>query len=218
LKSDSQFNFIPFLEGLQKELLSLGFEMEVSQKSKSTETSVVSAFMKANTLKLYLSIGEDVKTQRLDPSEKIHIKLEVDTDPPSYGFQVEDRLVLNPTPFYVSTLHSSELFGGKLHALLYRSWKGRVKGRDWYDLIWYIQNQIPVNLRYLEACMRQTGSLKVEGHLTKQDLIELLQDKIQKIDWESAKADVRPFIVEPERLDIWSAAFFSELIQSLLVT
>ena len=216
LKPDPNFNFTPFLEGLKKEFASSGFDMEVMQKEKNVETSIVSAFMKTNTLRLYLAIGEEERAKKVASNEKVQIKLEVDTDPPS-DFRLENRLVLNPVSFYVTTLCKSDLFAGKLHAILYRAWKGRVKGRDWYDLIWYIQNQIPVSIRYLASCMRQAGNLGEGERLDREKILEMLRNKIQIIDWESAKSDMRAFISDPQRLDIWSSQFFTALIEHLTV-
>lgn len=215
LKADPQFDFSPFLEGMRKELASFGFEMEVAKKEKNIETNIVSAFMKMNTIKLYLAIGDEKRSKAFNHNEKIQIKLEVDTDPPPH-FRVENRLVTNPTSFYVLTLQQSDLFAGKMHAILYRAWKGRVKGRDWYDLIWYLRNKIPLSLRYLESCMRQAGNLKSGESLTRDQVVKMVQDKAHEINWQSAKEDVRPFISDPEALKIWSQGFFSAIIEQLL--
>lgn len=216
LKPNKNFDFTPFLEGMRKELFAFGYNMDVSSKVKNIETSILSAFMKINTLELYLAIGQETKGKGIISNEKVQIKLEVDIDPPSHA-RFENQLVLNPVPFYVLTLHKSDLFAGKMSALLYRAWKGRVKGRDWYDLIWYIQNKIPLSLAYLEACMRQAGNLAPNENLTKNLLIDKVTEKIHSIDWESAKADMRSFISDPQRLNIWSPQFFLGLIQHLQV-
>jgi predicted nucleotidyltransferase component of viral defense system len=216
IKPDPSFDFMPFLEGMKKELLAFGFQTTVTQKIKSVETAVVSAFMKMNTIQLYIALGEEAQTKQIPPREKIHIKLEIDIDPPIH-FRFENRLVLNPVPFYVLTLHKSDLFAGKMHAILYRAWKGRVKGRDWYDLIWYIQNKISLSISSLEACMRQAGNLRPQETLSRERLIELLHEKICSIDWESAKADVRAFASDPQKLDIWSSEFFFHLLDHLQI-
>jgi hypothetical protein len=104
-----------------------------------------------------------------------------------------------------------------MSAVLHRAWRGRVKGRDWYDLIWYIQNKVPLNLSYLEACMRQAGHLKPKDLLDGNKLMEMLNAKIQSIDWESAKAEMRSFISDPHKLEIWSPQFFSALIDHLQI-
>lgn len=216
LKPNENFDFTPFLEGMKRELSAFGFSMEVSRKVKNVETSIVSAFMKMNTIELYIAIGEERKAKDTIHNEKIQIKLEVDINPPPNA-RYENHLVLNPVSFYVLTLNKSDLFAGKMGAILYRAWKGRVKGRDWYDLIWYIQNKVPLSLNYLESCMRQIGKLDLNETLDRNQLIEMLNTKINTIDWNSAKADMRSFISDPQRLDIWSSKFFTDLIQYLQV-
>lgn len=217
LKTDEQFDFSPYLEGMRKELESLGYKMEISKKTKGVDSGIQSAFMKVNTIQLYLTVGEELKNKSmLHPNEKIQIKLEVDTTPPPH-FRYENRLVLNPAPFYVLSLTQSDLFAGKMHAIIFRAWKARVKGRDWYDLIWYIQKKIPLGLRYLQSCMVQSGDWPLDERLDRDAVISLLGQKIDAIDWEAAKSDVRPFIVNPEILDIWSASFFRQLLEHLVV-
>lgn len=216
LTPNENFDFAPFLEGMKRELSSFGFNMDVTKKVKNVETSVVSAFMKMNTIELLLAIGEESKGKNLNHNEKIQIKLEVDINPPAHS-RFENHLVLNPVTFYVLTLHKSDLFAGKMSAILFRAWKGRVKGRDWYDLIWYIQNKVPLSLQYLEACLKQAGNLDSNDFLDRDRVISMLKEKIQSIDWESAKADMRSFISDPQRLDIWSPQFFTLLVEHLLV-
>ena len=133
LKPNLQFNFRPFLDGCQKELASFGFTIETQIKKNE---SVVSAFLKANTLKLLMTIEETDRIKGIHPEEKISIKLEIDTDPPS-GFEIETKLVSQPLPFYIVSYVQKDLFAGKMHAILCRERKINVKGRDWYDLIWF---------------------------------------------------------------------------------
>ena len=213
LKPDPQFDFQPFLEGLQREMQSLGFHVEVT--SKKELPPILSAFVKGNTLNLLLTIAQDDTTpQGVYPEEKIRIKLEIDTNPPP-GFDVETKLVLNPTPFYVLTYSQSDLFAGKMHAILCRSWKSRVKGRDWYDLVWFIQKGIPIHLSHLSRRMQQSNHLAADEELDKEKLLTLLREKIEQIDWEHAKMDVRAFVHDPQSLDVWSPAFFFDLLPYL---
>lgn len=213
LKPDVHFNFQPFLVGLKKEMQSFGFHVEVESKKK--EPPILSAFVKGNTMKMLLTIEEEDFAQKgLHPDEKIAIKLEIDTNPP-LGFAVETKLVVNPTPFYVLTYIPKDLFAGKMHAVLCRSWKTRVKGRDWYDLIWFIQNSIPVHLLHLANRMKQSGNLPHEQILDQETFVKLLEEKIRKVDWTQAKADVKAFISDPKVLDIWSQKYFLDLIPHL---
>jgi len=215
LKPEAQFNLQPFLEGLQREMTSLGFHVEVNAKKK--DPPILSAFMKSNTLKLQLMIEEEkVAPKGIRPDERISIKLEIDTNPP-LGFEVETKLVLNPTPFYVLAYRPSDLCAGKMHAILCRSWKTRVKGRDWYDLIWFISKDIPVHLSHLAHRMHQSGHLSSNEILDHEKLLTLLKEKIMNIDWEQAKNDVRAFLYDPKVLDVWSQPFFLDLICHLKI-
>lgn len=213
LNPNLEFDFSPFLKSLEEEVASFGFTIDAQIKSpiREKESAILSAFMKANTKVLLLSIG-DAQHKRAHKEEKISIKLEIDTNPP-LGFEVEPKLILNPTPFYVVSHKPAYLFAGKVHALLCREWKNRVKGRDWYDFIWFIQKQVPLSLSHLEARLQQTGHL--QEPLSEELLLSMLKNKIMKIDWEQAKADVRIFIQDQQKLAIWSQQFFLELLQQI---
>lgn len=216
LDKDKEFDFTPYLLGMKQELLSMGFNLEIEKKLKSIDTPIQSAFLKMNTIELLLTIGEQETSKKINHNQKVQIKLEIDTDPPT-AFKFEEKLVINPSPFYVLTLTPSSLFAGKVHAILCRSWKGRVKGRDYYDFIWYITKNIPLDLNYLNAALKQSGFLKDHEILSRDLLLEKLNDKFHKIDWESAKNDVRPFILDSSVLDIWSPMFFSDLANRIMI-
>lgn len=211
LKPKPDFDFQPFLDGLQKEMDSLGFHVQVTAKKQ--DPPILSAFLKSNTLKLLLAIEEE-KNQRVHPDEKVSIKLEIDVNPPP-GFATETKLVLNPTPFYVLSYQPADLFAGKMHALLCRSWKTRVKGRDWYDLIWYIKNKIPLNLTHVQSRMQQSGHFPATESLNEIKLRDLLGEKITSVDWQQAKDDVAPFLYDLKALDVWSDQFFQDLTSHL---
>jgi predicted nucleotidyltransferase component of viral defense system len=215
LKPNPHFNFQPFLDGLQREMVSLGFQVEVTPKNEGSP--IFSAFVKGNTLKLLLTIAEEGKIPKTShPEEKIRIKMEIDTNPPP-EFNVETKLVLNPTPFYVLTYCLPDLFAGKMHAMLCRTWKERIKGRDWYDFVWFLQKGVPVHLSHLTKRMQQSKHLADNEELDKEKLLSLLKDKISKINWEHAKNDVRAFLHDPKRIDLWSSSFFLDLLPHLKI-
>lgn len=217
IKPDPDFKFTPFLDGMHRELEAMGFELDVTVREKNSDTGIWSAFLKVNTFSLLLSIHEKTKIRGIHPEQKIQIKLEIDTDPPLSRLPLEGKLVKNPVPFYVVTYAIVDLFAGKMHAVLCRNWQKRVKGRDWYDLIWYIQSGIPVNLSHLRERMRQTKHLQPEEVLGEKELLDRLHKRIDEIDWESAKADVANFIADKRRLDIWSGQFFHDIMGHLRV-
>lgn len=213
-RPDPDFDFGPFLQGMHRELQSLGFTLEVTERRKNEETGIVSAFLKANTFILLLSI--EGKAKGIHPDQKLQVKLEIDVDPPS-TLPIESKLVRNPVPFYITTYRITDLFAGKMHAVLCRAWKHRIKGRDWYDLIWYVQNGIPVNLSYLRDKMCQTGHIDPKEILDEAKLQKLLKLRIDQIDWELAKKDVMLFIADKKKIDPWSRTFFHDVVKHLRV-
>lgn len=80
--------------------------------------------------------------------------------------------------------------------MLYRDWKSRLKGRDFYDFVWYVSRDVPVNLPHLEARMRQSGYAKLTA-LTIGELREILANRIRTIDLTAAAEEVRPFLRDP---------------------
>lgn len=216
IRPNPDFDFSPFLQGMHRELEALGFELEVTERRKNEETGILSAFLKTNTLILMLSIEGKSKIKGIHPEQKLQVKLEIDVDPPSV-IATESKLIQNPVPFYVITYRIVDLFAGKMHAVLCRAWKHRVKGRDWYDLIWYVLSGIPVNLTYLRDKMCQTGHLNPKEKLDEARLRQLLKTRIDQIDWALAKKDVSAFVIDKSRLDLWSREFFHDLTQHLRV-
>jgi hypothetical protein len=103
-----------------------------------------------------------------------------------------------------------DLFAGKMHALLFRAWKTRVKGRDWHDFEWYVRNGVKLHFGHFRQRVQQFGSSK-EGELTEESFKRLLRKKIAATNLDAAKADVRPFIKDAQVMEIWSADYFSRL-------
>jgi hypothetical protein len=115
----------------------------------------------------------------------------------------------------VKTLTQPDLFAGKLHATLCRPWQKRVKGRDWYDLVWYIARNIPVNLLHLRDRLIQSKAWDKNREFILIDLLELLREKINLTDFNNAKTDILPFIKDKNAIDLWSRNFFQQIIQKI---
>jgi predicted nucleotidyltransferase component of viral defense system len=219
--SSPNFSFSSFIQGLNRELESIGFSLKVSSKDEKKQSSFQSAFLKTSTICLVLLIeplskNYSLNLEQINLKQNIQLKLEVDTSPPLTHLPFEVKLVLNPIPFYINAYALPDLMAGKIHSALCRNWKGRVKGRDWYDLLWYIQRKTPVHLAHLEERLRQTEGLR-ENDLDKKELLEFLHHKIDRIDWIAAKVDIAPFIIEPARLNLWSTSFFHDYIEQIEV-
>lgn len=215
LQKDQEFSLVTYEKAMKTELASFGFDVTIQEKIKSNESSVFSAFLKTNTLKHLVEIGIPKSILKgIHPEEKLQIKVEVDRDPPSH-FGTMPHYLLLPTPFYVTTFSETELFAGKMHALLCRQWKGRVKGRDWYDFVWFVSRGASVHLEHLEARMRQTGHFSGNTPLTFEELLKILQNKIDHLDVELAKQDILPFLRDPQKIALWSKPFFHAVSRQL---
>ncbi len=153
---------------------------------------------------------------RLPKGQLIRIKLEIDTDPP-VGATTELLTRLIPTPHQVRVYDLPSLFAGKVHAVLCRNWKSRVKGRDFYDLVWYVGRRIPMNLSHLEARMRQSGDWSPETPLTLPDLHKRMEERFSIIHFDQAKEDIAPFVRDPRELSLWSESFFMSLIPMIRI-
>lgn len=209
------FDLSAYSAALEKELKAFGFDVRVEQKNKSVTTAVQSAFLKADTVNqlLVIQAGADIARQ-IPPGQVIRIKLEVDTDPPG-GFATESRYLLQPLPFSVRSYTLPDLFAGKMHALLCRRWKNRVKGRDWYDLVWYCARYPQLHLAHLEQRMRQSGHWAAETPFTTEALHEFLQQTIDQLDVDQARNEVLPFVRDPAALEVWSKEFFADIVQRI---
>ena len=215
LEKNSAFELAPYLEGVRSEFAALGMQVTFIQKSKATTSAIDSAFLKSETLWGELLVETNLPQLSLSQKPSIKIKLEVDTQPPLL-FETENKLLINPFSFYVNCFTLPNLFAGKMHALLFRKWKERVKGRDWYDLDWYIKKGIPVNLEHLAERARESGDWS-EPSLNKEQLHHLLIERIRSLDMNRVKEDVFRFIPNPQELDIWSPNYFEQLVGYLKV-
>ncbi len=190
--------------------------MEIISKVKTIDSAIESAFLKANTKEHLLKIEAPREVQqRFHQQALLKVKVEIDTVPP-LDFSTETKALLQPIPFWVKSYILSDLFAGKMSALLCRQWKNRVKGRDWYDFLWFIQRGTAINLKHLETRLRFFNYFNDKEALTKEKLLSMLTESIVKLDMDLAKKDIIKFIKNPNRLEGWSKDAFllaaSELI------
>jgi predicted nucleotidyltransferase component of viral defense system len=200
LKPDANFSFEPYFRALKEEFSAFGFEVEISEKKKTATTDIASAFLKKNSSTYDLQVaGQKV----------MKIKFEVDTDPPM-GFATEEKLLIQPYSFYVKCFSLPDLFAGKMHAVLYRQWKNRVKGRDWFDFEWYVRKGCELNLAHFCERARQSGDLEL-ATLQPEAFLAMLQARIRTLDVDSARQDVVRFVRDAASLNIWSQDYFLQL-------
>lgn len=217
LVATETFDMSKYFKPISDVVNSLGLNFEVSKKDKTTNSNIDSAFIKGNTKETIITIYPDTAdASRIIHNEKIIIKFEVDVNPPLYA-KTEIKFRLLPFPYRVRIYDQPSLFAGKIHAVIARSWKNRIKGRDLYDYIYYLSLDMKVNLKHLEARLKQTKTIEEDINLTRELLIEILDKRFEYIDYEIAKSDIRPFIQDHSSLDIWSSIFFKSITKNLEV-
>lgn len=210
LEVNQAFSLKPYLEGMIKEFEALGMKVSVVEKDKSKKTNVDSAFLKPDTSWQELTLKEIIPEERIGKIlPAIKIKLEIDKKPPP-GFETEEKLLVKPFSFYTKCFSLPDLFAGKMHALLFRKWQNRVKGRDWYDMEWYIKKGVPLHLDHLAIRSRDSGNWE-SNKMTGDEFFKLLNNKIEAVSIERIIEDVLPFIKNPGKLDIWSRQYFKDI-------
>ncbi len=216
LTPEKDFNFSKYTKYIQDELGAYGFVMTVEQKTKTIDSQIKSAFIKGGTKIHLLNIDSlKIPVKGVHADEKIKIKLEIDTIPPA-GAEYEIRYQLNPVPYSVRIFSLSSLFAGKLNAVLSRSWKSRVKGRDYYDYVWFLSRGVNLNLDHLAHRLKQSKQLQTEKIFNKEFLYQLLFERFRKVDFQQAKNDVRPYINNTDILELWSEDFFRKITEDKL--
>lgn len=197
LAPSDNFDFTKYFQPIKDMFKIVGRDVEIKKKDKQNFGKVESAFLKDNT---------DVYDVSFQTEKSIRIKIEVDTNPP-LKFNTEQKLLLLPKSFMTKCFTLPDLFAGKMHALVFRAWKNRVKGRDWYDFEWYVRHRIPLDFNHLaERILQFNGKL-----ITKNEFMDLLRQRLARTNINMVKADVLPFIRQPEELDIWSNEYFLQL-------
>ena len=211
--ADPEFDLNKFLPFLEKEVKSYGVNFNIEEKIKSGDSNIKSAFLKGNT-KEHLLIFYNEQISSIQHNEIIKVKLEIDVIPPEFA-NFENKYRLLPVPYDVTLYDKPSLFAGKLHAVICRSWQSRIKGRDLYDYVFYLSNNIAFNLRHLESRLKQSGYIPYEKSITLDDVKNYLYDRFKTIDYELAKKDVLPFIKNDNGLNIWSEEFFVAITENL---
>ena len=198
---DEKFNIEDYFEPIIKVFESIGRNVVITKKDKRTFGRVESAFMKDNT-QLY-----DVAFQT---EKSIKIKIEVDTNPPLM-FDTEQKLLMKPYSFMTRCFTLPDLYAGKMHALVFRNWKTRLKGRDWYDFEWYVMNDVPLDFLHLQERIREFSG----EEMSREKFMQLLNERLATADMKSVLEDVTRFVRNPRELDFWSNAYFLELAKKI---
>lgn len=216
IKGDPDFDLAKYFPVLEKEVKSFGLNVIITEKEKVKDSNIRSAFLKGSTKEHMLLFYAEQPIAGIADSERIKIKFEVDINPPEYA-TYEHKYRLLPAPYEVKLYDAPSLFAGKVHAVLCRAWKNRVKGRDLYDFIFYMTRQTPVNLRHLRERLLQSGYIDESAECSLEDVKDMLRKRFDTIDYGQAKRDVESFIRDPASLAVWNPDFFKQVTDGLTV-
>ena len=206
-ENNSNFSFDKYLKNLSLEFEAYGYKLEVTDRSNAGDI-VKKAFLKDDSLGKILNL-EYLKVNR--SMKKIKIKLEVDTNPPQ-GSLFENKFLDFPFTFPVTMQDLPSLFAGKIHALLCREY---VKGRDWYDFIWYMSKRAQINFEFLASALHQQGQWKGQAFIVDIDwCVDSLKEKVKTLAIEKVKNDIYRFVkpIEIKSIELWSNEMFLDRI------
>lgn len=215
LKKDPDFDIEFYCKYIKDELSAYGFMMDVKRKHKSFKSNIESAFIKGETRINVMEISSLISDiYKLQKGKKIKVKFEVDISPPeNAGYEI--KYLLTPAPYYVRVFDLPSLFAGKIHAVLFRGWGNRIKGRDLYDFVWYLSKEITVNIKHLDERIKQSNALH-KSPISIKDVKLLLKERFEEIDYKSAVDDILPFIENDIKLKLWSKDFFISITNERL--
>jgi hypothetical protein len=215
LAVEPEFSLNKYQDAIVQEFKALGMDVSIREKQKTNQTNIDSAFLKSETIWKELVLEGIIPQNGMEQVANVKIKIEVDREPP-LGFETEDKLLLKPFSFYVKCLTLPNLFAGKMHALLFRKWGENVKGRDWYDMEWYIRKGVPLDLNHFLIRAKDSGDWKKDT-ITEAEFRELITKKIDTVKMNYVINDIKRFIQNADTLDIWSPNYFHDLVNSLKV-
>lgn len=214
LKPNKEFDLTKYFPFIEKEVQSYGLNLNITQKEKTNESNIMSAFLKGDTKEHILIFFPNENMQNTTSLKSIKIKFEVDINPPE-GAKYELKYKLLPSPHQVRMYDEGSLFAGKIHAILCRNWNYRTKGRDLYDYIFYLSKNIGVNMTLLKEKLIDSKVLNRNDIFDTEVLKKMLNEKFDVINYTDAKEDVIAFIEDKESLNLWSADFFKEITKNI---
>lgn len=211
---DESFSLEPYIKSIKDTALSYGLDLDIDIKKKNIETPIHSAFAKLNTYQTTLKFNFSKNiSEILHKNELIKVTFEVDTKP-ALGFSTVNKFLIEPEFATINVLDDSSLFAGKIHAILCRTYQNRVKGRDYYDYLYFVKKGIKPNLEYLKNKLIETGKIKA-CYFSREKLIEMLKEKFESVDFKSVIEDAQKFVFTNEDLSFYSKELFISTLESI---
>lgn len=214
MTKNQDFDLSTYVPTLKLLVQSFGLNVEVEIKHKTLDSAIQSAFLKGDTIEQFLLFYPNDLVTGINKNEKVKIKFEIDTMPAGLA-TYETKYRLLPMPYSIKLYDEASLFSGKIHAVICRSWKSRVKGRDLFDYVFYLTRNTRFNLEHLREKLMESHIISQEDKFDVDFVKTLLIVRFDEIDFNDAKKDVLPFIKDTSVLDIWSKEFFIAITSQL---
>lgn len=214
MTKNQDFDLSTYVPTLKLLVQSFGLNVDVEIKHKTLDSAIQSAFLKGDTIEQFLLFYPNDLVTGINKNEKVKIKFEIDTMPAGLA-TYETKYRLLPMPYSIKLYDEASLFSGKIHAVICRSWKSRVKGRDLYDYVFYLTRNTRFNLEHLREKLMESHIISQEDKFDVDFVKALLVTRFNEIDFNNAKKDVLPFIKNTNILDIWSKEFFISITSQL---
>lgn len=214
MTKNQDFDLSTYVPTLKLLVQSFGLNVDVEIKHKTLDSAIQSALLKGDTIEQFLLFYPNDLVTGINKNEKVKIKFEIDTMPAGLA-TYETKYRLLPMPYSIKLYDEASLFSGKIHAVICRSWKSRVKGRDLYDYVFYLTRNTRFNLEHLREKLMESHIISQEDKFDVDFVKTLLIVRFDEIDFNDAKKDVLPFIKDMSVLDIWSKEFFIAITSQL---
>lgn len=208
MEPDPGFSFDKYVPDIIRALKSQGFEMEFRPCSKAAASPIETAHIVGNTQALGSLIAPgSAALDHIVSSDTTKVKIEIDTNPP--GCAGYERLMgSSPYPYFANLYDMPTLFASKIAAILCRRWNNRVKGRDFYDYMFYIGHDVPVNLEHLQSKLINVGCVEPGSTIGGPEIVRMLEDRIRSVDFRLAKEDVARMVIDENEIWFWSTELF----------
>lgn len=213
---DPDFKLERYLSYVVSEAESYGLTVR-SKVREGGLSNISTGDIRCNERELVMEIGfpnEWVKS--LGRDTVVRVKIDVDTDP-SYGAKYEKYSMKYPLNYYLCVLDLPSMFAGKLGAVLTRRWGMREKGRDFYDYLWYVENEIPINMEYMRANLERAKVLSPDDEFNIDVLRDMLRKRFESADYASILSDVEKFIIGQKPPSHWGPETFIVTLPNLKV-
>lgn len=215
VKKNLNFSLDPYLKSIREVALSYGFELEINTKIKTNNTPIESAFAKVNTYQTFINLKLNPELIKLlHKDEVVKIKFEVDCNP-ALGFNIENKWIDMPEYAIINVLDESSLFAGKIHAILCRTYKNNIKGRDYFDFLYYTRKRISPNINYLRNKLLESGKISENDEFNLEVLKRMLKERFESLDYNIVLNDVRKFLFKPENIPFYTKELFLDKLNNL---